>query len=108
MIDPSEVDRVPDEEWDEFRDRAVKDELFYNGPGDLLDTPEGREKFCRLNVSGAFRKPDPAFPGYYIWVFNNQGQGLIIKKRSKADPALMVNTEYDAAGIEMSKSYEPA
>ena len=94
MIDPSEVDRVPDEEWDEFRDRAVKDELFYNGPGDLLDTPEGREKFCRLNV--------------YIWVFNNQGQGLVIKKRSKADPALMVNTEYDAAGIEMSKSYEPA
>ena len=108
MINPRDVDRVPDEEWEEFKKKAAKDELFYTGPGDMLDTPEGRAKFCRLNVSGAFNKADPNFPGYMIWVFNNQGQGLVIKKRSKADPALMVNTEYDAAGIEMSKSYERA
>lgn len=27
------------------------DELFYTGEGDLLDTPEGRAKFCRINES---------------------------------------------------------
>ena len=42
MIDPREVDKVPDEEWEEFKQRALKDELFYNGPGDLLDT--GKEE----------------------------------------------------------------
>ena len=58
MIDPRDVDKIPDEEWEEFKKRALKDELFYNGPGDLLDTPEGRARFCRLNVSGAFNKDD--------------------------------------------------
>ncbi|MBR5093838.1 MAG: hypothetical protein IK095_01960 [Oscillospiraceae bacterium] len=108
MIDSREVDKVPDEEWEAFKKRAAKDELFYTGPGDLLDTPEGRSKFCRLNVSGAFNKPDPAFPGYKIWVFNNQGQGMVVKKRSKVDPALMEDIEYDAEGHEISRSYEPA
>ena len=108
MIDPREVDKVPDEEWEEFKKRAAKDELYYTGPGDLLDTPEGRAKFCRLNVSGAFNKPDPQFPGYMIWAFNVQGQGLVVKKRSKVDPALMENIEYDAEGNELSRSYEPA
>ena len=108
MIDPSEVDRVPDEEWDEFRDRAVKDELFYNGPGDLLDTPEGRAKFCRLNKTSIFNKQDPEFPAYKIWVYNLQGQGIIIKKLSRVDHAVMENIEYDADGNEVSRSYEPA
>ena len=87
MIDPRDVDKVPDEEWEEFKKRAAKDELFYKGPGDMLDNPEGRAKFCRLNVSGLFNKDDPNFPGYKIWVFNNQGQGLVVKKRSRVDPA---------------------
>ncbi|MBR0199799.1 MAG: hypothetical protein IJQ42_06525 [Oscillospiraceae bacterium] len=108
MIDPRDVDKVPDEEWEEFKKRAAKDELFYNGPGDMLDNPEGRAKFCRLNVSGLFNKDDPNFPGYKIWVFNNQGQGLVVKKRSRVDPALMENVEYDAEGKELSRSYEPA
>ena len=108
MIDPREVDRVPDEEWEEFKKRAFQDELFYRGTGDLLDTPEGRAKFCRLNVSGAFNKPDPDFPGYMIWVFNNQGEGMVIKKRGRADLALMEDVEYNAEGVEISRSYEPA
>ena len=108
MIDPREVDKVPDEEWEEFKKRASKDELFYTGPGDLLDGPEGRSKFCRLNESGAYNKPDPLYPNYKIWVFNNQGQGLVVKKRSRVDPALMENVEYDAEGKELSRSYEPA
>ena len=74
----------------------------------MLDNPEGRAKFCRLNVSGLFNKDDPNFPGYKIWVFNNQGQGLVVKKRSRVDPALMENVEYDAEGKELSRSYEPA
>ena len=98
MIDPREVDKIPDEEWEEFKKRAMQDELFYRGTGDLLDTPEGRAKFCRLNVSGAFK----------IWVFNNQGQGMVVKKRSRVDPGLMENVEYDAEGKELSRSYEPA
>ena len=108
MIDPRAVDKVPDEEWEEFKKRALKDELFYNGPGDLLDTPEGRAKFCRLNVSGAFNKDDLVYPGYKIWVFNNQGEGMVVKRRSRVDPALMEDVEFDAEGKELSRSYEPA
>ena len=108
MIDPREVDKIPDEEWEEFKKRAMQDELFYRGTGDLLDTPEGRAKFCRLNVSGAFNKDDPEFRGYKIWVFNNQGEGMVVKKRSRVDPMLMENVEYDADGNELSRSYEPA
>lgn len=108
MIQPNDVNKVSDEDWEEFKRRAARDELYYTGPGDLLDTPEGREKFCRLNESGMFRKPDPDFPGYQIYVFNNQGEGMVIKKRSRVDPALMEDVEYNAAGAEISRSYEPA
>ena len=108
MFQPNDVNKVPEEEWEEFKKKAAQDELYYSGPGDLLDTPEGRSKFCRLNESGAFRKPDPQFSGYYIWVFNNQGEGMVVKKRSRVDPALMEDVEYNADGVEISRSYEPA
>ena len=108
MIQPRDVMNTDDESWEEFKKRAVKDELYYSGPGDLLDTPEGRAKFCRLNETGAFNKPDPDFPHYKIWVFNNQGMGMVVKKRSRVDPALMEDVEYNADGIEISRSYEPA
>ena len=108
MLNPKDVDKVPEEEWEQFKKEAVKDELYYSGPGDLLDTPEGRAKFCRLNKTSFFRKPDPDFPGYKIWVFNNQGEGMVVKKRSRVDPALMEDVEYDAEGKEISRSYEPA
>ena len=108
MIDPKEVANIKDEDWEDFKKEAQKDELFYNGPGDLLDTPEGRAKFCRLNETGVFNKPDPEAPGYKIWVYNLQGQGLTIKKRSKVDPKLMEDIEYNAEGVQVGKSYEPA
>ena len=108
MFQPNDVNNVPEEEWEEFKKKAAQDELYYSGPGDLLDTAEGRAKFCRLNESGAFRKPDPAYRGYYIWVFNNQGEGMVVKRRSRVDPALMEDVEFNADGVEISKSYEPA
>ena len=108
MIQPKDIDHVSDEEWEDFKKKALQDELFYNGPGDLLDTPEGRARFCRLNESGLFNKQDPDFPMHKIWVFNLQGQGLIIKRRSHVDPTLMENTDYDAEGNEIGKNYEPA
>ena len=108
MIQPRDVDLVENEDWEAFKKRAVQDELYYSGPGDLLDTPEGRARFCRLNESGLFRKPDPAYPGYSIYVFNNRGEGLVVKKRSRADPSLMEDIEYNAEGAEISKSFEPA
>lgn len=108
MIQPNDVTNAPDESWEEFKTQAAKDPLYYCGPGDLLDTAEGRAKFCRLNETGVFRKPDPNYPGYKIWVFNLQGQGLTIKKRSRVDPALMEDIDYDAEGNETGKSYEPA
>lgn len=108
MIDPRDVMKVPDEEWESFKKSAAQDELYYNGPGDLLDTPEGRAKFCRLNETGVFNKPDPQFPGYKIWVFVLKGEGIIIKKRCRADTSLMENIEYNADGMPVSKSYEPA
>ena len=108
MFQPKDIDKVSDEDWEAFKKQALKDELFYNGPGDLLDTPEGRAKFCRLNVSGAFNKPDPDFPMHKIWVFNNQGEGMVVKKRSRVDPTLMEDVEYNAEGQEISRSYEPA
>ena len=63
MIQPKDVDRVSEEDWEDFKKKAAQDEMFYSGPGDLLDTPEGRARFCRLNESGMFRKPDPASRG---------------------------------------------
>ena len=108
MIEPNDVMKVGEEDWEQFKKDAAKDELYYSGPGDLLDTAEGRAKFCRLNETGVFRKPDPAYPGYKIWVFNNQGQGMVVKKRSNVDPRLMEDIEYDADGKELSKSFEPA
>ena len=108
MIEPNDVMNVKEEDWEQFKKDAARDELYYSGPGDLLDTAEGRASFCRLNETGVFRKPDPNAPGYKIWVFNVQGQGLIVKKRSRVDPRLMEDIEYDAEGKEVSKSYEPA
>lgn len=108
MIEPNDVMKVEDDSWEQFKQDAYKDELYYSGPGDLLDTAEGRAKFCRLNKTGVFQKPDPQYPGYKIWVFNVQGEGLIIKKRSRVDPVLMENVEFDAQGNEAGKSYEPA
>lgn len=111
MIQPNDVDRAlnsGDVSWEDFKKDAMKDELFYKGEGDLLDSAEGRSNFCRLNETGVFRKDDPENPGYKIWVFNLQGQGLTIKKRSKVDPMVMEDIEYNADGIEVGKSYEPA
>ena len=107
-IQPNDIKWSDDKEWEEFKKQAVQDELYYNGPGDLLDTAEGRAKFCRLNESSVFRKPDPDYPDSKIWVFNVQGKGLVIKKRSRVDPALMEDVEYDADGNETGKSFEPA
>ena len=108
MIEPNDVMKVDDSDWEQFKKDAVKDELYYSGPGDLLDTPEGRSRFCRLNKTGVFRKPDPEFPGYKICVFNNQGQGMVVKKLSRVDHRLMEDIEYDAEGMQISKSFEPA
>ena len=108
MIQPRDVDLVENEDWEAFKKRAAQDELYYAGPGDLLDTAEGRAKFCRLNESGMFRKPDPVYPGYSIYVFNNRGEGMVVKRRSRVDPSLMEDVEFDAAGAEISRSYEPA
>ena len=108
MIQPNDVVNVSDENWEEFKKQAVHDELYYNGPGDLLDTPEGRARFCALNETSVFRKPDPLYPTHQIWVFNLQGQGMVIKRRSRVDPSLMEDVEFDANGNEVSRSYEPA
>ena len=108
MIQPNDVMKASDENWEQFKKDAAKDPLFYNGPGDLLDTEEGRKKFCALNETAVFRKEDPEFPGYKIWVFNLQGQGMTIKKRSRRDPALMEDIDYDADGKQTGISYEPA
>lgn len=83
------------------------DELFYTGEGDLLDTAEGRAKFCRLNETTVFRKKDPTVWKNYIWVFNNQGVGMTIKRQSHVDPQLMECIDYDANGNEIGKAYEP-
>ena len=108
MIQQQDVDKVENEDWEEFKKRAAQDELYYAGPGDLLDTAEGRARFCRLNESGMFRKPDPVYPGYFIYVFNNQGEGMVVKRRSRVDPSLMEDVEFNAEGAEISRSYEPA
>ncbi|MCR5137555.1 MAG: hypothetical protein K6C12_10815 [Oscillospiraceae bacterium] len=108
MLQPDDVMKTSDEDWERFKEEAKKDPLYYSGPGDLLDTAEGRAKFCRLNETGVFRKPDPDFPSHKIWVFNLQGQGMTVKKRSRVDPALMEDIDYDADGNETGRSYEPA
>ncbi len=108
MIQPDDVMKAAEEDWDAFKKEARKDPLYYDGPGDLLDTPEGRAKFCTLNETAVFRKPDPAYPGYKIWVFNLQGKGLTVKRRSRIDPTLMEDIDYDADGKQTGISYEPA
>lgn len=83
------------------------DELYYTGEGDLLDTAEGRAKFCRLNETTVFRKKDPATWNNYIWVYNNKGVGMTVKRQSRVDPQLMECVDFDADGNFVSKSYEP-
>ena len=108
MVEPNDVMCTNDSDWEEFKKKAMNDELYYHGEGDMLDTAEGRAKFCRLNETSIFRKPDPDYPGYKIWVFNNQGVGMVVKRRSHVDPQIMEDVEYDADGNELSRSYEPA
>ena len=55
MYNPNDILKVSEEDWEEFKKEACKDELFYRGEGDLLDTAEGRSKFCRLNETSVFR-----------------------------------------------------
>ena len=83
------------------------DELFYTGPGDLLDTAEGRAKFCRINETTVFRKKDPGTWNNYIWVFNNQGVGKTIKKQGRVDPQLMEFFFKQKTAYEIGKAYEP-
>lgn len=83
------------------------DELYYTGEGDLLDTAEGRAKFCRINETGIFRKKDPTVWNNNIWVYNVKGQGMTIKRQSHVEAELMECIDYDADGNEVSKSYEP-
>ena len=83
------------------------DELFFTGEGDLLDTAEGRAKFCRINETTVFRKKDPTVWNNYIWVFNNQGVGMTIKRQSHVDPQLMECIDFDADGNPIGKAYEP-
>lgn len=83
------------------------DELFYTGEGDLLDTAEGRAKFCRINETGIFRKKDPRVFRNNIWVFNVKGEGMTIKRQSLVEPQLMECIDYDADGNFVNKAYEP-
>lgn len=92
------------EEQDSYK---YNDELYYTGQGDLLDTAEGRAKFCKLNETTVFKKKDPTVWNNYIWVFNNQGVGMTIKRQSHVDPQLMECIDYDADGNEIGKAYEP-
>ena len=57
LIQPQDVLNAANENWEEFKKQAQKDPLYYNGPGDLLDTAEGRAKFCRLNETGVLSFP---------------------------------------------------
>ena len=104
---------------DEFDDRIIanetgdtftikKDELWYDGEGDLLDTPDGRSKFCRLNKTSIFSKEDPGMFNDFIFVYNVQGESLVIKKRSRVDATLYECIEYDANGVETNKFFDPA
>ncbi len=87
---------------------AKKDELWYDGDGDLLDTAEGRAKFCRLNETSIFRKDDPDMYNDFIWVYNVRGESLVIKKRSRADNTLYECIEYDADGTQTNRFFDPA
>lgn len=86
---------------------TYSDELYYKGEGDILDTAEGRAKFCRLNETTVFKKKDPTVWNNYIWVYNNKGVGMTIRRQSHVDPELMEMIDYDADGNEISKSYGP-
>ncbi len=94
--------------FDDIQERTFKiDKLWYDGDGDLLDTAEGRSKFCRLSETSIFNKPDPEAWNSSIWVYNVQGVSLVIKKRSRVDPKLYECVEYDADGNEVQKFYDP-
>ena len=50
MLEPNDVMKVDDKDWEQFKKEAVRDELYYSGPGDLLDTPEGRGTVVELDL----------------------------------------------------------
>ena len=48
MIEPNDVMKVNDENWEEFKKEAAKDELYYNGPGDLATVYSSPDKSAEL------------------------------------------------------------
>ena len=105
MSDESKYKRIHELAEEEF-DKGPE-ELWYDGDGDLLDTEEGRSKFCKLNKTSIYRKQDPYFVGSNITAFVIQGESLTIKRRCKADESLYESKVYDANGKETDKYYEP-
>lgn len=106
MSDESKYKRLQELAEEAADDRGLE-ELWWDGEGDLLDTEEGRAKFCQLNETSIYRKNDPEFPGSTITVFVIQGQTMTIKRRCKADESLYESRIYDVNGKETEKFYEP-
>lgn len=103
------TDEKTKDPFDDIPELTFKiDKLWYDGEGDLLDTAEGRAKFCRLAESSIYSKPDPEMFNSSIWVYNVQGQSLVIKKLSRVDQSLYECVEYDAQGAEVQKFFDPA
>ena len=103
------TDEKTKDPFDDIPELTFKiDKLWYDGEGDLLDTAEGRAKFCRLAETSIYDKPDPGAFNRSIWVYNVQGKSLVIKKLSRADPTLYECVEYDAEGREVQKFFDPA
>lgn len=59
MIQPNDVMNIESENWEDFKKEAMKDALYYNGPGDLLDTEEGRAPLLPPERDGGFPKARP-------------------------------------------------
>ena len=103
----ADIDKI-EEEMDEkeIAEAAANDPLWYSGEGDLLDTAEGRAKFCKLSKTSIYRKRDPMFPADWIEVYVVQGESLLIRKRCKADKSLVECIEYDAEGEQTNKFFD--
>lgn len=104
-MDDNKYKRLHELAEEEF-DRGPE-ELWWDKEGEILDTEEGRAKFCKYAKSSIYTKEDPEFFNGKTIVFVIQGESLTIKKRCKPDPSLFESKVYDASGKQVDKYYEP-
>ncbi len=85
MIQPNDVIKTDDKDWEELR-KTPATSFYHNGPGTCWIRRRAGRSSCRSPRPQCSEKPGPEFPGYKIWCSTIRGVGMVVKRRSRVDP----------------------